>query len=306
MICVASKARRTHGSFPGVADSDLAGARFRKALYLLLRKVFRFWKIDADIEELGNRLSFPAAVGSWTRRTGVKDFGDGNVHSVQCDCGPFLCERANPNNEARLKSFYHRPQGVIAGGLKGFSRLGGKFVGRQVTSGLDEKRKRAIVRDEKVLEEVFRGFVCFLGPSPKTSAADFAPGAVQPANRYFRMFVDRFSYLAVQFQPAFHGIHLAKRNTGLHHAPRSGVHSQEDGFSRFRSITNDVLLMKLAGIDQRVVDTGNGRRETQPFQSTRQLVGDFIQRCGHGDASASFELPGMISMIHDRLEQTTG
>jgi hypothetical protein len=74
-------------------------------------------------------------------------------------------------------------------------------------------------------------------------------------------------------EPVAHEAHLAERYAGLRHPERAGIHADEHGLDARADVALEVALVRLARVDERVVDVRHRRAERERVD-------------GRGDAAA--------------------
>src|SRR5450432_951785 len=120
------------------------------------------------------------------------------------------------------------------------------------------------------LEEFVRCAEVFREQAPQTFAADFAAMTIEAKHRSFRMFFFRPVDRCPNAQPAAHGRDLAKWNSGLCHAERPGIHSEEQDAFPAVSETFQINLVRLPCVFEWVVNVRDRRSELQPGHASSE------------------------------------
>jgi len=115
----------------------------------------------------------------------------------------------------------------VASGIDRPGFFGREFIGRPVSAGFLHEGERAIIDDQVIFEKGFGSLKGVFKKAPKAFSADFAALACEAFHLTFRMFVGRFSDRFVDLQPVAYGFDFAKWDSGLHHAPRTWIHSEK-------------------------------------------------------------------------------
>jgi hypothetical protein len=82
----------------------------------------------------------------------------------------------------------------------------------------------------------------------------------------------RFANRFVDPQPIAHKVDLTEGHTRLSHAPRAGIHAQQDDFFAPAAITLKVPRVWFPRVVKRVVDVGDGFGESEAMHLTAQSV----------------------------------
>ncbi len=185
---------------------------------------------------------------------------------------PSLREAADPDDEPGIEHVDRLPQRQIAGGEQRRLLLRPQPVRGQVRAALQEKRQRAVVPDQEPLEEGLRAAEAPLRPPPHPAAADLAPAAVEAEDRPFRMLIHRRLHRRVDAEPVPHPGDLAEWNAGLGHPPGTRIHADQHDPARSVAGQVQIRAMSRPGVDQRVVDVGDGRTEAQTADGAGKTV----------------------------------
>src|SRR5262245_36089010 len=118
----------------------------------------------------------------------------------------------------------------------------------------------------------------------------------------------RFADRALDPEPVAHRGNFTERNTGLHHAERSGIHAEkEHAFAAF-AVSAQIFLMRGPGVIERIVNEGYGRRETQAADGVAETLGGLnelraSQHGSHGESmSGRSAVAGPVQLPEGALE----
>ena len=87
------------------------------------------------------------------------------------------------------------------------------------------------------------------------------------------MFWNGFLNGCVNLQPIPHGYHFAKRNPGLGHTKRAGIHAEKNNTLGTAAIFAQIPFVRGPGVCQRIVNVGDGRRKTQTVNLRGKFAG---------------------------------
>jgi len=174
-------------------------------------------------------------------------------------------------------------QSLITGGQQRVSLSSTQFIRCAVAPGLFDKGKGAVIGDEETFEKSVRSIENLMCPSPYSLTADFSPWTAKPRYRSFGMHLRRFSDGCFNTQPVSDRFNITERDTGLDHAPGSGIHPHKDDLLRRQAVTGEILIISRPGIYQWIVDMGNRWPETKGGKVFDQLIGDglVVHRINH-------------------------
>src|SRR5918993_1934747 len=110
---------------------------------------------DAQIAELPLDRSRPTAIRKGARGARMKDRADRYVLGNERSSRAALREGADADDDARPELSRDVAQGIVASGAQRLLFRRGKLVRRQIARARFHERERAIVHDEKTLEEPF-------------------------------------------------------------------------------------------------------------------------------------------------------
>jgi hypothetical protein len=146
-----------------------------------------------------------------------------------------------------------------------------------IAAALDHEDERAVIGDVEAPEEFARRLEPITRPAPEASAADFAPRAFETHDRPSRVLARRLADGRLDAEPAANEIHFAEGHAGLRHAEGAGVHAHENDLAADRGILQQVEVMGGTGIDEWIVDVGDGWAEAELFRFLHQVIGDRLE-----------------------------
>ncbi len=195
-----------------------------------------------------------------------------------------LGDLADPEGEPGVEHSDHLRQRAVADRHE-IAPLGRRELVRgEIAARFGKEAERTPVPDEEAGEEAIRIAEAIARPAPQTPPRNLAARTGEAEHRPLRMFVRWLADLPRDAEPVAHQLDLAERDARLHHAERPRIHAHEHGFLASFSPTLEVLLTRIAGVDQGVVDVGDRRGEAQALHLARQAPRDVDQRI-HGRAA---------------------
>jgi hypothetical protein len=138
-----------------------------------------------------------------------------------------------------------------------------QFVRSSIPSACLDKGERAIIHHKVFFEELFGRAKAFREQSPQTLAADFAPCAIESHHRPFGMLVRGTLNRGLNAKPIAHRCDFSEWDTGLRHTKRTGIHSEEQHAFVTITIASQVNLVRMPGINERIVNIRHWRGESQ-------------------------------------------
>src|SRR5688500_9111691 len=93
---------------------------------------------------------------------------------------------------------------------------------------------------------------------------------------FFPGFLDR----GLKLHPITHCGNFAKRNSSLHHAERTGIHSEEEDFFWTLPVPAQIFLVNTPGILQRMVNVSDGQTAFQLRRVCSQATGRVYELAG--------------------------
>lgn len=175
----------------------------------------------------------------------------------------FLGEGSNSNQFFRLEGFDDAGEVFAAGFLDRFHAVARELVGCDVGAGVFHPNERAEVGDEMILEEGFGRTEKFRKEAPKSAAGNFGAFAVEAGDGALGVFGVWLFHRAGDAHPVSHVWDFTKRNAGLSHAIRSGVHTEKEDLLGSTSEVFQVVAMSIPGVFERVVCVCDGGGELQ-------------------------------------------
>ena len=195
-----------------------------------------------------------------------------------------LGEATDADDELRPKLLDDADERVVARGEERRALGGRQLVGRAIPSRLLHEDERAPVRDEDTVEEPLGGLEAIACPTPEARPADLRASASEAGDGPARVLARRRPDVAGDAHEVAHHGDVPEGNSGLRHPERPGVHAEQQQLARLpRAPAFEVRLVRLAGIDERVVDERHGR-EVELLDTRRELGADRGER-GHRDPS---------------------
>ena len=191
--------------------------------------------------------------------------------------GPVLCEDADTNYKLRLEDFDGTPQSRVADLEEGLPFIVRQLVRRQVSAARLEELEGAVIAHEERVEECIWSREHRLSPAPEPTTGDLAALAGQPEHGSFGVLMDRPPNLCLDSEPVANNGNLAKRNSGLGHAPGPRVHSKQKNLLEPTTVSAEILRMRLTGIVQGVVDIAHRRSEAELRNIRAQLICNYFE-----------------------------
>src|SRR5262249_23117037 len=115
--------------------------------------------------------------------------------------------------------------------------------------------------DDVLAEKILGRTETFREQTPQPFAANFASMAIEAENQPLRMLSLWFVDLRLNAEPIPHCGDLAKRNSGLRHAERAGIHSEKNHALRSVAITPQIKFVGSPRVIERVVNVRDRRAE---------------------------------------------
>ena len=175
----------------------------------------------------------------------------------------FFGEGADADEEFRIEDDERPLEGVVTCRKERGLLALAQFVRRKILTARFHKDERAVVQHGESLKKRFRGYESVSRKAPKTRAAHFASFTVESNNGAFGVLAIGLADVPADADEVAHEIHLTEWNTGLRHAPRSGVHPQQDRSHLFARELLHVGSGRLTCVNERIVDVSNRRIERQ-------------------------------------------
>ena len=187
-------------------------------------------------------------------------------------------EGADADHDARPEVLGDRAQGLVAGREERRALLGRQFVGRAVLPTRLHEHERAVVPYEEAREEALGRLEALLGPTPQARTADLRACAGEALDRARVMLALGPRDAAVDPEPLARERHLAEGDAGLRHAEGTRIHADEQHLDSRPRVTLEEALVRLARIDERVVDVRHRRAELQLVDRSSQAPADRDRR----------------------------
>jgi len=172
-------------------------------------------------------------------------------------------EGSNSNQFFRLEGFDDAGEVPVAGFLDRFHAVARELVGCDVGAGVFHPNERAEVGDEMILEEGIGRTEKFRKEAPKSAAGNFGALAGEAGDGALGVFGVWLFHRAGDAHPVSHVWDFTKRNAGLSHAIRSGIHAEKEDLLGSTSEVLEVVAMTIPGVFERVVYVCDGGRELQ-------------------------------------------
>jgi len=203
----------------------------------------------------------------------MKNSADSDAVAQSCP-GPVFSILADPEYESRSDEVCDPRQSAIADLEEGDSLLQRQLVGRAVAAGGFEECQRTVIPHKEPLEEGVGVSEARLRPTPQALAADFAALTLEPFDWAFRMRLSGPADTTVDTEPVAHQRHLAEGYPCLRHPPRSRIHPDEQHFRRRSAVELEIPAVGLEGVDQGIVDVGDGNLEPKTARLAAEAAGD--------------------------------
>src|SRR2546423_3259483 len=87
------------------------------------------------------------------------------------------------------------------------------------------------------------------------------------------MFARRAIDRGLDLEPVADSGGLAEGDAGLGHAERAGIHPEEEDAFRSVAVTPEIKLVGAPGVMERVINVGNGRRESETVDGVAEMAG---------------------------------
>ena len=183
-------------------------------------------------------------------------------------------------SEAGARGFDGGAQRRIAGRVQPLAVRCRKLVRRAIAPARLHEAQRAVVPDEKPVEERLGGPEPVPRPPPQPPSAHLAARALEPEHRALGVFAIGAADPLLDPDPVAHRLDLAEGHAGLHHAVRPRVHAQQQQAPPRAAGPGQETPGGLAGVSQRIVDVRNRRPEGQRVDALRQVR---VNRLDDGD-----------------------
>lgn len=202
-----------------------------------------------------------------------------------CFAERFACafhrKASDANYPFRFEDFDGFAEMLIAGPEKLLSFPRRQFVWRSIEAAFFHEGQRAVVHHKMFGKKIRRFAKTLSEQAPQSLTADFAARTIQSSDDAFGMFRTGLADLRLKFHPVAHGVDLAEWDSGLNHAPRTGIHAQEDHPLGRAAERPEISFMPGPGVIQRVIDVRHGRAElqcacvvTQPLRRSDERFAD--------------------------------
>src|SRR2546423_13286883 len=86
------------------------------------------------------------------------------------------------------------------------------------------------------------------------------------------MFARRAIDRGLDLEPVADSGDLAEGDAGLGHAERAGIHPEEEDAFRIVAVTPEIKLVGAPGVMERVVNVGDGRRESEMVDGVAEMA----------------------------------
>lgn len=218
---------------------------------------------DTQLHQLHCCYFCPTAIGCGTGGTRVKDLAD--IHRKIPGNGPhtFGSETSDPDDPFRSQHLDHPAEVFVTCVKQHVALVSRQLDGSSIASGCLNERQRTIVHDKMISEKRVGSSKAGSEQPPQTLPADFRSRTVEAEDRSARVFAWRSVDRRAQTHPIANCTNLAERHTGLHHAERARVHSdEEDSFLRSTEAA-DVPFVNGPCIRQRIVHVSDRCLELQ-------------------------------------------
>src|SRR5205085_6545565 len=182
----------------------------------------------------------------------------------------FPSEFTDTDEPFRLQDANNLPQMFVTYAKKWSALAWRQFVQSSIASACLDKRERAIIHHQVFFEELFGRAKAFREQSPQTLTADLAPRAIESHHRPCGMLVRGTLNRGLNAKPIAHRRNFPERDTGLRHTKRTGIHSEEQHAFAAIAIASQIDLVRIPGVNERIVNVRYRSRELQCFNCIAQ------------------------------------
>lgn len=193
--------------------------------------------------------------------------------------GAAFGESSHSDHVRRFEMIEHVAQMSVARLEQRPAPLDGEFVRSMVAARSFKEQQWAVIDDEVILEKSIGRFETILKKRPKSTPADFATGGIQALDRVFGMFIggpaDRQVFKP---EPVPNGLDLAEGHAGLSHAPRPGIHAEEDDAFGSGAEPLEIGAMNVPRVIQWVIHMGDRLIEMQWIGLASEATGRVDKR----------------------------
>lgn len=232
----------------------------------------------------------PAAVGGGGGGAGVEDGGDGGLLGNSDALETAFCKLAHSDCELGLEVVDDLLEVGVAGVEEGFLFGSGELVRGAVAAAFFHEDEGAVVGDEVLREEVGGVGVDFFEESPKSATGDFGFLAGEAFDDAFGVFLGGLAHGGFEAHPVAHVFDFAEGNSGLAHAPGTGVHAEEeDSFLRVGEAF-EVEAMRFPSIGEGIVDVSDGLSKRELVNLVAEFLGggdELVGNAGHEEEVAT-------------------
>ncbi len=196
---------------------------------------------------------------------------------------PFHREVTDADHPLWFQQLHRLAQMPVAGGKQRDSFRHRQFVRRKVAAAGFHENKGTIIHHQMIAEKLFRRSKPLRKQSPQTPPADLGALAGEARHWPLGMFARWLSDGNFDAEPIAHRRDFAERHAGLRHAERAGVHAKKQDALGAGAKFFQIGGVSRPGVAQRVIDVGNGGRETKLFNFIAESLGGLDKRLArHG------------------------